>query len=139
MENKDLIVELTDAEGEIVKVQIVGHFTDNGKDYVIANDLSNDEDAYILEVKTNGETSELVSIDNCLLLRDEINKIIPNLKELVKEKDNNIEDIVVRVANDTSDLMVNIIGKVDNLFSLKSLVNTIYVILLYQVLVNINS
>lgn len=85
MENKDMIVELTDSEGETVKVEIVKHFTDNGKDYVIANDLSNDEDAYILEVKTNGETSELVSIDNEEEF-DRLCQVVDSLEEIEEEE-----------------------------------------------------
>ena len=65
MENNDeLVVELTDNNGEKVKVEIVKHFVDNGKDYVVANDLSNDTDAYILEIRSSENGDELISVDD---------------------------------------------------------------------------
>ena len=39
-ENKNpAIVEMTDSEGTKVKVEVVSYFMDNGRTYVIANDL----------------------------------------------------------------------------------------------------
>lgn len=67
MENEiknPLVVEMTDENGDKVKVEIVKHFEDKGKDYVIANDLSNDTDSYILELRTSPEGDELISIDD---------------------------------------------------------------------------
>ena len=50
-ENKNpLVVEMVDNEGTKVKVEVVSHFHDNGKTYVIANDLGNETDSYILEL-----------------------------------------------------------------------------------------
>ena len=65
-EKKDLVVELEDDKGGKVKVEIVKQFEENGKNYVIANDLSNDTDSYILEVKLieGTENVELISIDD---------------------------------------------------------------------------
>ncbi|MBQ1496282.1 MAG: DUF1292 domain-containing protein [Bacilli bacterium] len=63
-ENNNLIIEMTDDKGEKVKVEIVNHFEDNGKVYVIANDLSNDTDSYLLEYKVSENGEELVSIDD---------------------------------------------------------------------------
>lgn len=62
--NNPLIVEMLDNEGTKVKVEIVSHFEDGGKTYVIANDLGNDTDSYILELRTTPEGDELVSIDD---------------------------------------------------------------------------
>lgn len=59
-----LVVEMTDENGEKVKVELVKHFVDNGKNYVIANDLSNDTDSYILELRTSENGDELLSIDD---------------------------------------------------------------------------
>lgn len=59
-----LVIELTDENNEKVKVEIVKQFFDGGKQYVIANDLSNDTDCYILEVRTGENGDELVSIDD---------------------------------------------------------------------------
>lgn len=64
-ENKNpLIVEMTDENGEKVKVELVNEFEDNGKTYVIANDLSNDTDSYLLELRTSEDGDELISIDD---------------------------------------------------------------------------
>ena len=46
-QNNPLIVEMMDDKGVKVKVEIVSHFEDGGKNYVIANDLGNDTDSYI--------------------------------------------------------------------------------------------
>lgn len=63
-ENENIVVEMTDDKGEKVKVEIVNHFEDNGRIYVIANDLSNDTDSYLLEYKVSDNGEELVSIDD---------------------------------------------------------------------------
>ena len=64
--NNSLVVEMTDENGEKVKVEIVKRFEDGGKNYVIANDLSNDTDSYILEFRVIDGTDnvELLSIDD---------------------------------------------------------------------------
>lgn len=70
MDNKEvnnaLVVEMTDEKGEKVKVEIVKRFEDGNKNYVIANDLSNDTDSYILEFRLIEGTDnvELLSIDD---------------------------------------------------------------------------
>lgn len=74
MENNEknpLVIEMTDENGIKVKVEIVSRFEDGGKQYVIANDLSNDTDSYILELKSTEEGDMLVSIDN----EDEFNRL----------------------------------------------------------------
>lgn len=64
--NEALVVEMTDENGEKVKVEIVKRFVDGDKQYVIANDLSNDTDSYILELRIVEGTDnvELLSIDD---------------------------------------------------------------------------
>lgn len=59
-----LIVEMLDENGVPVKVEVVSHFEDNGKTYVIANDLSNDTDSYLLELVVTPEGGQLVSVDD---------------------------------------------------------------------------
>ena len=59
-----LIIELTDENGEKVKVEIVKQYVDGDRRYVVANDLSNDTDCYILEVKTTEKGDELISVDD---------------------------------------------------------------------------
>ena len=71
--NNPLVVEMIDENNEKVKVEIVKQFEDNGKNYVIANDLSNDTDSYILELRMIEGTDnvELLSVDNI----DEFNRL----------------------------------------------------------------
>ena len=73
MENNELVVEMTAADGEKVKVEIVNQFDYNNKKYVIANDLSNETDSYILEVKKIDGTDnvELLSVEDI----DEFNRL----------------------------------------------------------------
>ncbi|MBR2997812.1 MAG: DUF1292 domain-containing protein [Bacilli bacterium] len=79
--NEKLIVDLKDDSGAVVKVEIVEHFEDNGKDYVIANDLSNDTDAYILEVRSTEAGDELISVDD----EAEFNRLCEVVDKLEKE------------------------------------------------------
>lgn len=84
MENEErnpLIVEMTDDQGEKVEVEIVSQFEDSGKHYVIANDLGNDTDSYILEVRSSEEGDELISIDD----EDEFNRLCKVIEELEEE------------------------------------------------------
>lgn len=63
--NNELVVEMTDENGVKVKVEVVKRFIDGDKQYVIANDLSNDTDSYILEVKMiDNDNVELHSVDD---------------------------------------------------------------------------
>lgn len=80
MDNKDFIVEMTDDKGEKVKVEIVKQFDYNNKKYVIANDLSNDTDSYILQANIiEGEDKvELLSVDD----EAEFNKICDYLESI---------------------------------------------------------
>ena len=68
---EDLEIEMTDDNNEKVKVKITKRFDYDNKHYVIADDMSNDTDSYILEVKSSPEGDMLVSIDDY----DEFNKI----------------------------------------------------------------
>ena len=61
---KPVIIEMEDAEGAKVKVEIVATFEDSGKTYAIANDLNDDESSYIFEVKSVEEGDILVSVDD---------------------------------------------------------------------------
>lgn len=79
--NEKLIVDLKDDNGQVVKVEIVEHFQDNGKDYVIANDLSNETDAYILEVRSTEAGDELISVDD----EAEFNRLCEVVDKLEKE------------------------------------------------------
>ena len=84
MENNEtnpLVIELTDDQGEKVKVEIVSQFEDSGKNYVIANDLSNDTDSYILEVRSSEQGDELISIDD----ENEFNRLCYVIDHLTEE------------------------------------------------------
>ena len=59
-----LIIEMEDENGEKVKVQIVGTFDDSGKSYAVVNDLDNEDNSYIFEVKSTEQGDMLVSIDD---------------------------------------------------------------------------
>ena len=78
-----LVVEMTDENGKKVKVEIVRLFKDNNKDYVVANDLSNDSDAYIFEVKTTEKGDELVRIDSL----SEFNRLCSVVEEIEKQEE----------------------------------------------------
>lgn len=80
--NNPLVVEMTDDQGEKVKVEIVSQFEDGGKNYVIANDLSNDTDSYILEVRTTEAGDELLSIDD----EAEFNRLCKVIEDLEIEE-----------------------------------------------------
>lgn len=75
-----LIIDLTDEKGELVKVEIVKQYIDieTGRRYVVANDLSNDIDSYILEVSSSKDGDLLQSIDE-----DEFNRVV----RLIEEED----------------------------------------------------
>ena len=78
--NNPLVVEMIDNEGTKVKVEVVSHFEDNGRTYVIANDLGNDTDSYILELVSGPEGDELVSIDS----EEEFNRLCKVVDSLVQ-------------------------------------------------------
>ena len=65
------------------------------------------------------ETNELIEITNCNLVDKRINDIIPILQELATEND--IEEVIIRVSNDSEKLMVKIKGEVSNINSLKDI------------------
>lgn len=87
-DNKNpLIVEMTDNEGNKVNVEIVSHFEDSGRTYVIANDLSNDTDSYILELITTPEgEDQLVSIDS----EEEFQRLCRVVDELANTEEEDI-------------------------------------------------
>jgi uncharacterized protein YrzB (UPF0473 family) len=80
--NNPIVVEMTDSDGTKVKVEVVSHFEDNGRTYVIANDLSNDTDSYILELVSTPEGEMLVSVDS----EEEFNRLCNIVDKLVREE-----------------------------------------------------
>ena len=65
------------------------------------------------------ETNELIEITSCNLVDKRINDIIPILQEVAKES--NIEEVIVRISNDSKKLMVKIKGEVSNIEKLKNI------------------
>lgn len=60
------------------------------------------------------KSHDLIEISKCLNVDDQINKLIPNLKELIEYKENSIKEIMVRVGNITKEILISITGKVNN-------------------------
>ena len=65
------------------------------------------------------ETNELIEISNCNLVDKRINDIITILQELAKES--NIEEVIIRISNDSKKLMIKIKGEVYNIEKLKNI------------------
>jgi len=71
------------------------------------------------------KSNDIVEIDNCLLLDDKINSFIPKLNELVLVND--IEEITIKVSNDSNNSMIVIRGVVNNLLNIKDLFDVVVV------------
>lgn len=72
-------------------------------------------------------SNEIVEVDNCLLLKDEINDLIPKIKEIVEIESNDIEEVMIRCSNKSSKVMVCFLGVVEDLLDLDTLVECIYI------------
>ena len=70
-------------------------------------------------------TKKIVSIDKCLLVDERINEVISVLNELIY--DNDIDEVVIRVSNDSDEIMVSIIGEVSNYEELQNIVDVLEV------------
>lgn len=68
-------------------------------------------------------TKRIVPIEKCLLVDEEINKVIKVLNELIY--DNDIDEVVIRVSNDSSEIMVSITGDVSNYEELQNVVDVL--------------
>ena len=71
------------------------------------------------------KSNDIVEIDKCLLLDENINKFIPKLKELVKV--NEIEEITIKVSNDSKYSMIVIRGVVNDLLDIKDLFDVVVI------------
>ena len=56
-------------------------------------------------------SNELIEIDNCMLVDEKINNIIKKIKSFIKEKPNNLEEVMIRVFNNKD--LIHFKGKVD--------------------------
>lgn len=70
-------------------------------------------------------TKKIVSIDKCLLVDERINEVISVLNELIY--DNDIDEVVIRVSNDSDEIMVSITGEVSNYEELQNIVDVLEV------------
>ena len=68
-------------------------------------------------------TKRIVPIEKCLLVEEEINKVIKVLNELIY--DNDIDEVVIRVSNDSSEIMVSITGDISNYEELQNVVDVL--------------
>ena len=56
-------------------------------------------------------SNELIEIDNCMLVDEKINNIIKRIKPFIKEKPNNLEEVMIRVFNNKD--LIHFKGKVE--------------------------
>jgi uncharacterized protein YrzB (UPF0473 family) len=86
--NQDpLEIEMEAEDGEKVKVKIVKLFENEGKSYVVADNLDNEEEAYILQLIPHDDGDELVSIET----EEEFNRLAKIVEALDAEEDEDEE------------------------------------------------
>lgn len=82
--NQDpLEIEMEAEDGEKVKVKIVRLFEDGGKSYVVADNMDNEEEAYILQLIPHDDGDELISIDS----EEEFNRLAKIVESLEDEEE----------------------------------------------------
>ena len=82
--NQDpLEIEMEAEDGEKVKVKIVKLFEDGGKSYVVADNMDNEEEAYILQIIPHDDGDELISIES----EDEFNRLAKVVESLEDEEE----------------------------------------------------
>lgn len=115
---KDLITKFTNLDKKIIKetVFLEDSYYRNKVVFHIKN-----KKLGLYSKKTNA----LVEVDECKLLSPNINKLIPILKEVVKN--NNIEEITVRVGNRTNETMVIVKGEVKYYQTLENIVDVLVI------------
>lgn len=70
-------------------------------------------------------SNSIISIDKCLLADEKINKVITVLNEMKFTSD--IKEVVIRVSNDSSEVMVSLKGVVDDYFLLRNVVDVLII------------
>ncbi len=80
-QEKPMIIEMEDENGQKVKVQVVGTFDDGDKSYAVVDDLDNEGNSYIFEVQSTDEGDMLVSIDD----EKEFDRLCKVIEKLVSE------------------------------------------------------
>ncbi|MBR4350820.1 MAG: DUF1292 domain-containing protein [Bacilli bacterium] len=82
--NQDpLEIEMEAEDGEKVRVKIVRMFEDSGKTYVVADNMDNEEEAYILQIIPHDDGDELVSIES----EEEFNRLAKVVESLEDEEE----------------------------------------------------
>ena len=82
--NQDpLEIEMESETGEKVNVRVVRLFEDNGRSYVVADNLDNEEESYIFEVIPHDDGDELVSIES----EEECNRLCEVLEKQIDEEE----------------------------------------------------
>ncbi len=82
--NQDpLEIEMEAEDGEKVKVKIVRMFEDSGKTYVVADNMDNEEEAYILQIIPHDDGDELISIES----EEEFNRLAKVVESLEDEEE----------------------------------------------------
>ncbi len=82
--NQDpLEIEMESETGEKVNVRVVRLFEDNGRSYVVADNLDNEEESYIFEVIPHDDGDELVSIES----EEEFNRLCEVLEKQIDEEE----------------------------------------------------
>lgn len=82
--NQDpLEIEMEAEDGEKVKVKIVRLFEDGGKTYVVADNMDNEEEAYILQLIPHDDGDELISIES----EEEFNRLAKIVESLDEEEE----------------------------------------------------
>lgn len=87
MDNQPLVVELDNASGEKVKVELLFYFTNGEREFMVANNIEDDTDSYILEYVTGENGPELVNVDDPVEFK-ELSKIAV---EVAKQEEENEE------------------------------------------------
>ena len=73
------------------------------------------------------KTNELIEIDNCSLLRNEINDALPIIKNIVSNPKNDIIEVMIRCGNREDSFMIDFTGLVTDLTGLDKYFNNIYI------------
>ncbi|MBR3490040.1 MAG: DUF1292 domain-containing protein [Bacilli bacterium] len=82
--NQDpLEIEMEAEDGEKVKVKIVKLFEDGGKSYVVADNMDNEDEAYILQLIPHDDGDELISIES----EEEFNRLAKIVESLEDEEE----------------------------------------------------
>ena len=78
-----LQLEMEDVNGNKVNVQIIKMFEDEGKTYVLADNIDGDDESYIFQLIQHEDGDELVSIDS----EEEFNRLCDVVESILDEEE----------------------------------------------------